>query len=236
MKVNDFLKHINKNQRSKLVDFLKSCDSRNTKLELVSGQLANTAQNDAGTLSFAICYQHIHSNGDRTWDFIVATDTMATKDKEEAFTYIRMDAEFVRCMLPAKEAKINFESEDNEKAGQIGTLTAKVEILQEKYNDTKEAYELVSSYLDSSNKEVSELSAWKSAHSGNYRNAGRPRKFDKFEQGRSIYVMHDKEHLSFRRIAELMDMSFSSARRLYQEYIDYQAQYGKKPDVSQRDT
>ncbi|MBQ1416059.1 MAG: hypothetical protein IIY91_01900, partial [Selenomonas sp.] len=181
MKVNDFLKHINKNQRSKLVDFLKSCDSRNTKLELVSGQLADTSQNDAGTLSLAICYQHIHSNGDRTWDFIVATDTMATKDKEEAFTYIRMDAEFVRCMLPAKEAKINFESEDNEKAGQIGTLTAKVEILQEKYNDTKEAYELVSSYLDSSNKEVSELSAWKSAHSGNYRNAGRPRKFDKFE-------------------------------------------------------
>ena len=234
MKVNDFLKHINKNQRSKLVDFLKSCDSRNTKLELVSGQLADTSQNDAGTLSLAICYQHIHSNGDRTWDFIVATDTMATKDKEEAFTYIRMDAEFVRCMLPAKEAKINFESE--EKAGQIGTLTAKVEILQEKYNDTKEAYELVSSYLDSSNKEVSELSAWKSAHSGNYRNAGRPRKFDKFEQGRSIYVMHDQEKVSFRRIAELMNMSYSSARRLYQEYIDYQAQYVKKPDVSQRDT
>ena len=233
MKVNDFLKHINKNQRIKLVDFLKNCNSHNTKLELVSGQLADTAPNDAGTLSLAICYQHIHSNGDRTWDFIVATDTMATKDKEEAFTYIRMDAEFVRCMLPAKEAKINFESE--EKAGQIGTLTAKVEILQEKYNDTKEAYELVSSYLDSSNKEVSELSAWKSAHSGNYRNAGRPRKFNKFEQGRSIYVMHDKEHLSFRRIAELMDMSFSSARRLYQEYIDYQEKYGKKTDVSQRD-
>lgn len=234
MKVNDFLKHINKNQRIKLVDFLKNCNSHNTKLELVSGQLADTAPNDAGTLSLAICYQHIHSNGDRTWDFIVATDTMATKDKEEAFTYIRMDAEFVRCMLPAKEAKINFESE--EKAGQIGTLTAKVEILQEKYNDTKEAYELVSSYLDSSNKEVSELSAWKSAHSGNYRNAGRPRKFDKFEQGRSIYVMHDQEKVSFRRIAELMNMSYSSARRLYQEYIDYQAQYVKKPDVSQRDT
>lgn len=234
MKVNDFLKHIKQKQRSNLVDFLKNCNSHNTKLELVSGQLADTAPNDAGTLSLAICYQHIHSNGDRTWDFIVATDTMATKDKEEAFTYIRMDAEFVRCMLPAKEAKINFESE--EKAGQIGTLTAKVEILQEKYNDTKEAYELVSSYLDSSNKEVSELSAWKSAHSGNYRNAGRPRKFDKFEQGRSIYVMHDQEKVSFRRIAELMNMSYSSARRLYQEYIDYQAQYVKKPDVSQRDT
>jgi leucyl-tRNA synthetase len=98
MKVNDFLKHINKNQRSKLVDFLKSCDSRNTKLELVSGQLADTSQNDAGTLSLAICYQHIHSNGDRTWDFIVATDTMATKDKEEAFTYIRIIYPLFPCL------------------------------------------------------------------------------------------------------------------------------------------
>ena len=228
MDIQELFDQINKSNRKKLVKYLQERNFSDTKIELVAGELHGTSKKDNGTISLALCCRNLYDNTGTTWDFIVATDTMATKDKEEAFTYIRMDAEFVRCMLPAKEAKINFESEDNEKAGQIGTLTAKVEILQEKYNDTKEAYELVSSYLDSSNKEVSELSAWKSAHSGNYRNAGRPRRFDKFEQGRSIYVMHDIEHLSFRKIAGLMDMSFSSARRLYQEYLEYLDKYGEK--------
>ena len=218
-----------------MVKYLQERNFSDTKIELVAGELHVTSKKDNGTISLALCCRNLYDNTGTTWDFIVITDKMATKDGDEEFNRIRMDAELVRCMLPSKEPKINFESVDNEKAGQIGTLTAKVEILQEKYNDTKEAYELVSSYLDSSNKEVSELSAWKSAHSGNYRNAGRPRKFDKCEQGRSIYVMHDKEQLSFRRIAELMDMSFSSARRLYQEYIDYQEKYGKNTDISQCD-
>jgi len=100
-----------------------------------------------------------------------------------------------------------------------------------RYDSTKEVYEQVSGYLDESRKQVSELSAWKLAHSGNYRNAGRPRKFDKFEQGHSIYLMHDKEYVSFRKIADLMNMSYSSARRLYQEYCDFINKYGTDEDI-----
>lgn len=228
MDIQELFDQINKSKRKKLVKYLQERNFSDTKIELLAGELQGTSKKDNGTISLALCCRNLYDNTGTTWDFIVITDTMATKDSDEEFNRIRMDAELVRCMLPSKEPKINFESVDNETAGQIGTLTARVEILQEKYNDTKETLELVSNYLNSSNKEVSELSAWKSAHSGNYRNAGRPRKFDKFDQGRSIYVMHDKEHLSFRRIAELMDMSFSSARRLYQEYLEYLDKYGEK--------
>ena len=59
MKILDFLNHINQNQRGKLVNFIQRYDFHNTKLELVSGQLAATIQDDAGTLSLAICCQHI---------------------------------------------------------------------------------------------------------------------------------------------------------------------------------
>ena len=228
MDIQELFDQINKSKRKKLVKYLQERNFSDTKIELVAGELHGTSKKDNGTISLALCCRNLYDNTGTTWDFIVITDKMATKDAEEEFNRIRMNAELVRCMLPAKEAKINFESLDNEKARQIGTLTARFEFLQEKYNDTKGTLELVSNYLDRSNKEVSELSAWKSAHSGNYRNAGRPRKFDKFDQGRSIYVMHDKEQLSFRKIAGLMDMSFSSARRLYQEYLEYLNKYGEK--------
>ena len=228
MDIQELFDQINKSKRKKLVKYLQDRNFSDTKIELLAGELQGTSKKDNGTISFALCCRNLYDSTGTTWDFIVITDKMATKDADEEFNCIRMEAELVRCMLPSKEPKINFESVDNEKAGQIGTLTARVEILQEKYNDTKETLELVSNYLDSSNKEVSELSAWKSAHSGNYRNAGRPRKFDKFDQGRSIYVMHDKEHLSFRKIAGLMDMSFSSARRLYQEYLEHLDKYREK--------
>ena len=233
MKILDFLNHINQNQRGKLVNFIQRYDFHNTKLELVSGQLAATIQDDAGTLSLAICCQHIPSNSDTTWDFIIVTDTMATKDADEVFTCIRMDAELVRLMLPPKRAEFNFES--NEHAEKAAALSVRLEMLQEKYNDTKGAYDLASEDLKETHKRMMELSAWKIEHSGNYRHAGRPRRFDKFEQGHSIYLMHDKENVSFRKIASLMNMSYSSARRLYQEYIDFHEKYGKKTDISQRD-
>ena len=107
-------------------------------------------------------------------------------------------------------------------------LKVQVEYWKEKYESMKELYELVNRYSDKYEKEASELSIWKEAHSGNYRNAGRPKKFDMLDQGYSIYVMHDKEFLSYRRIADLLNMSYTSARRLYKEYMEYQEQYGKK--------
>ncbi len=107
-------------------------------------------------------------------------------------------------------------------------LKVQVEYWKEKYESMKELYELVNKYSDKYEKEASELSIWKEAHSGNYRNAGRPKKFDMLDQGYSIYVMHDKEFLSYRKIADLLNMSYTSARRLYKEYMEYQEQYGKK--------
>lgn len=219
MDVQELLEKINKNKRGKLVTFLQERNFPDTKIELVAGNLPANDQKDTGTISLAICSHYLYDESGQTWDFIMVTDKMATNEAEEEFTPICMDAELVRFMLPPKRANFNFES--NDKAEKLNTLTVQFEHLQEKYNDTKEAYELTSKYLDNTQKEVSELSAWKSAHSGNYRNAGRPRKFDKFEQGRSIYIMHDKEFVPFRRIADLMNMSYSSARRLYLEYLEH---------------
>ena len=233
MDIQELLGQINQSKRNKLVKFLQERNFSDTRIVLIAGELQENSKKDFGTISLAICSHYIYDKSGQTWDFIVITDNMATQDKEEEFTNVCMDTELVRSMLPNKRAIFNFESGSDDKAEQIGSLSAKVEILQEKYNDTKETLELVSNYLDSSNKEVSELSAWKSAHSGNYRNAGRPRKFDKFDQGHSIYVMHDKENVSFRKIADLMNMSYSSARRLYNDYIDYINQYSNNPETSQ---
>lgn len=235
MNIQELFDQINQSKRPQLVKFLQERNLPDTKIELVAGNLQANNLKDTGTISLAVCSQYIYDRSGKTWDFIIITDKIATKEAAEVFTSIRMDAELVRLMLPHKRAEFNFESVNNDKAEKIGSLTAKVEILQEKYDSTKEVYEQVSGYLDESRKQVSELSAWKLAHSGNYRNAGRPRKFDKFEQGHSIYLMHDKENVSFRKIADLMNMSYSSARRLYHEYCDYQEKYGKETDVSQRD-
>lgn len=223
MDIQELFEQINKNQRPKLVKFLQERNFPDTKIELLAGDLQGAPRKDKGIISLAICCRYLYDNSGERWDFIVITDKMGTKDTEEEFTRIRMDAALVRCMLPPQKSKINFEP-----AGKIGALSAKVEILQEKYDSTKEVYELVSGYLDESRKQVSELSEWKSAHSGNYRNAGRPRKFDKIEQGHSIYIMHDRENVPFRRIADLMNMSYSSARRLYQEYLAYLDKSGEK--------
>ena len=231
MDIQELFEQINQSKRPQLVKFLKERNFADTKIQLVAGELQTNNRIDKGTISLAVCSRYIHDKSGETWDFIVITDKMATKDAEEVFSHIRMDAEVVRFMLPHKRAEFNFESVNNDKAEKIGSLTAKVEILQEKYESTKEVYEQVSGYLDESRKQVSELSAWKLAHSGNYRNAGRPRKFDKFEQGHSIYLMHDKEYVSFRKIADLMNMSYSSARRLYQEYCDFINKYGTDEDI-----
>ena len=107
-------------------------------------------------------------------------------------------------------------------------LKVQVEYWKEKYESMKELYELVNKYSNKYEKEASELSIWKEAHSGNYRNAGRPKKFDMLDQGYSVYVMHDKEGVSYRKIADLLNMSYTSARRLYKEYMEYQETYGKK--------
>ena len=107
-------------------------------------------------------------------------------------------------------------------------LKVQVEYWKEKYESMKELYELVNKYSDKYEKEASELSIWKEAHSGNYRNAGRPKKFDMLDQGYSVYVMHDKEGVSYRKIAGLLNMSYTSARRLHKEYMEYQETYGKK--------
>lgn len=222
---------INQSKRPKLVKFLQERNYPDTKIELIAGTLQANNRKDTGTISLAVCSHYIYDKSGQAWDFIIITDKMATKEAAEVFTSIRMDAELVRLMLPHKRAEFNFESVNNDKAEKIGSLTAKVEILQEKYDSTKEVYEQVSGYLDESRKQVSELSAWKLAHSGNYRNAGRPRKFDKFEQGHSIYLMHDKEYVSFRKIADLMNMSYSSARRLYQEYCDFINKYGTDENI-----
>ncbi|TYZ20224.1 hypothetical protein [Selenomonas ruminis] len=227
MVIQELFEQINQNKRKKLVKFLQERTFPDTKIELIAGDLQGASRKDQGTISLALCCPRLYNNSGRRWDFIVITDKMASKDAEEEFTRLRMDAELVRCMLPQSEAEIKFESDKDDKIRQIGTLSVKVEMLQEQYNSVKEGYELVSGYLDESNKEVLELSAWKSAHSGNYRNAGRPRKFDKFEKGRSIYIMHDKENMPFRKIADLMNMSYSSARRIYLEYRAHIDKYGE---------
>jgi hypothetical protein len=220
MDIQELFDQINKSKRKKLVKFLQERNFSDTKIELIAGELQGVNQKDKGTISLALCCRYLYDVSGTTWDFIIITDKIATKDAEEEFTHIRMNADLVHSMLPTKRTIINYESVGYGNAEELGILTARMEVLQEKYKDTKESLELVSSYLDSSNKEVSELSAWKSAHSGNYRNAGRPRKLNKFEHGYSIYIMHHKEKLSFRRIADLMDISYSSSRRLYQEYLE----------------
>ncbi len=233
MDIQELFDQINQSKRPKLVKFLQERNLPDTKIALVAGNLQANSLKDTGTISLAVCSHYIYDKSGETWDFIVITDKMATEDADEAFTCISMDAEVVRFMLPNKRVEINFESDDNsEKAA---ALSARLEMLQERYHDTKGAYDLASENLKEYHKQVLELSEWKIEHSGNYRHAGRPRKFDKFEQGHSIYLMHDRENVPFRKIADLMNMSYSSARRLYQEYCDYQEKYGKKTDVSRLD-
>ena len=231
MDIKGLLGQINQSKRPKLVKFLKERNFTDTKIQLVEGELQSNNQMDKGTISLALCSHYIYDKSGQTWDFIVITDKMATKDADEEFNSVSMDAEVVRFMLPNKSAEINFES--NSIAEKAAALSVRVEILQERFNGTKEAYDSASETLKEYHKEIMELSAWKIDHSGNYRNAGRPRKFNKFDQGESIYTMHKKENLSFRKIADLMDMSYSSARRLYQEYIDYIKQYSNNPETSQ---
>ena len=231
MNIKELLDQLNQSKRPQLVKFLQERNFTDTKIQLVEGELQSNNQMDKGTISLAVCSRYIYDKSGKTWDFIVITDKMATKDAEEEFTSISMDAEVVRFMLPNKSADINFES--NEDAEKAAALSVRLEMLQERFNGTKEAYDSASETLKEYHKQIMELSAWKIDHSGNYRNAGRPRRFDKFEQGHSIVVMHDKEQLSFRRIAELMNMSYSSARRLYQEYLDFQKKYGNETDKFQ---
>ena len=231
MNIKELLDQLNQSKRPQLVKFLQERNFTDTKIQLVEGELQSNNQMDKGTISLALCSHYIYDKSGQTWDFIVITDKMATKDADEEFNSVSMDAEVVRFMLPNKSAEINFES--NSIAEKAAALSVRVEILQERFNGTKEAYDSATETLKEYHKEIMELSAWKIDHSGNYRNAGRPRRFDKFEQGHSIYVMHDKELLSFRRIAELMNMSYSSARRLYQEYIEFQKQYGNETDKFQ---
>lgn len=231
MDIQELLDQINQRKRQKLVQFLQERNFADTKIQLVAGDLQSNSQMDNGTISLAVCSHYIYDKSNQTWDFIVVTDKMATKDAEEEFMSIRMDAELVRIMLPSQRAEFNFES--HEHAEKAAALSVRLEMLQEKYNDTKWAYDLASEDLKETHKRMMELSAWKTEHSGNYRNAGRPRKFDKFDQGHSIYVMHDKENVSFRKIADLMNMSYSSARRLYNDYIDYIKQYSNNPETSQ---
>ena len=231
MNIKELLDQLNQSKRPQLVKFLQERNFTDTKIQLVEGELQSNNQMDKGTISLAVCSRYIYDKSGKTWDFIVITDKMATKDAEEEFTSISMDAEVVRFMLPNKSADINFES--NEDAEKAAALSVRLEMLQERFNGTKEAYDSATETLKEYHKEIMELSAWKIDHSGNYRNAGRPRRFDKFEQGHSIVVMHDKEQLSFRRIAELMNMSYSSARRLYQEYLDFQKKYGNETDKFQ---
>ncbi len=225
MNIKELLDQLNQSKRPQLVKFLQERNFTDTKIQLVEGELQSNNQMDKGTISLALCSHYIYDKSGQTWDFIIITDKMATKDTDEEFNSVSMDAEVVRIMLPKERAKINLKSDNNsEKAA---ALSVRLGILQERFNGTKKAYDSASETLKEYHKQIMELSAWKIDHSGNYRNAGRPRRFDKFEQGHSIYVMHDKELLSFRRIAELMNMSYSSARRLYQEYIAFQEQYGK---------
>ena len=231
MNIKELLDQLNQSKRPQLVKFLQERNFTDTKIQLVAGELQPTPRKDKGTISLAVCSHYIHDKSGKTWDFIVITDKMATKDAEEDFNSVSMDAEVVRFMLPNKSADINFES--NEDAEKAAALSVRLEMLQERFNGTKEAYDSASETLKEYHKQIMELSAWKIDHSGNYRNAGRPRRFDKFEQGHSIVVMHDKEQLSFRRIAELMNMSYSSARRLYQEYLDFQKKYGNETDKFQ---
>lgn len=231
MDIKELLDQINQSKRPKLVKFLKERNFTDTKIQLVKGELQPNSQMDMGTISLAVCSHYIYDKSGKTWDFIIITDKMATKDADEVFSHIRMDAEVVRFMLPSPRAEFNFESNTN--TDKAAALSVKLEMLQEKYNDTKGAYDLASEDLKETHKRMMELSAWKIEHSGNYRNAGRPRKFDKFDQGHSIYVMHDKENVSFRKIADLMNMSYSSARRLYNDYIDYIKQYSNNPETSQ---
>jgi len=231
MNIKELLDRINQSKRPQLVQFLQERNFTDTKIKLVEGELQSNNQMDKGTISLALCSHYIYDKSGQTWDFIVITDKMATKDTDEKFNSVSMDAEVVRIMLPKERAKINLKSDNNsEKAA---ALSVRLEILQERFNGTKEAYDSASETLKEYHKQIMELSAWKIDHSGNYRNAGRPRRFDKFEQGHSIVVMHDKEQLSFRRIAELMNMSYSSARRLYQEYINFQKKYGNETDKFQ---
>ena len=231
MDIKELLDQINQSKRPQLVKFLQERNFTDTKIQLVTGELQPNSQTDMGTISLAVCSHYIYDKSGKTWDFIVITDKMATKDADEEFNSVSMDAEVVRFMLPNKSAEINFES--NSIAEKAAALSVRVEILQERFNGTKEAYDSASETLKEYHKEIMELSAWKIDHSGNYRNAGRPRKFNKFDQGESIYTMHKKENLSFRKIADLMDMSYSSARRLYQEYIDYIKQYSNNHETSQ---
>lgn len=233
MDIKELLDQINQSKRPKLVKFLKERNFTDTKIQLVTGELQPNSQTDMGTISLAVCSHYIYDKSGKTWDFIIITDKMATKDADEVFSYIRMDAEVVRFMLPSPRAEFNFESNTN--TDKAAVLSVRLEMLQEKYDDTKGAYDLISENLKETHEKVLELSAWKIEHSGNYRNAGRPRKFDKFDQGHSIYVMHDKENVSFRKIADLMNMSYSSARRLYNDYIDYIKQYSNNPETSQND-
>lgn len=107
-------------------------------------------------------------------------------------------------------------------------LTVQVEHWKQQYEVMKEVCEHLREYSEEQHKQILELSAWKIDHSGNYRNAGRHRRFKTFDQGYSVYIMHDKEGVSYRRIADLLDMSYSSARRLYKEYVEFEKKYGKK--------
>ena len=224
MRMADLLDQINKNKRKKLVKFLKERNYSDTRLELIGGDLYGNGRKDFGTLTIAICSHNIYDESGETWDFFILTDTMGTKELEEKFFKVRMNPEVVKAMLPP-----NLQSQDHggiHDAKEMGALQARVEILQQERDSLKDAFQQVEGFWKDSSKEASELSLWKSAHSGNYRHAGRKRKFSSVNQGESIYKMHVNEKVSFRKIAEIMNMSYSSARRLYQEYVEYQKKYG----------
>lgn len=225
MQIKELLEQINQSKRKKLVKFLQDRDFSDTKIKLLAGDLKATGRKDKGTISLAICSHYIYDKSGKTWDFIIVTDKMATKEEEESFSMVSMDAEVVRIMLPPLQ-KASIDESCSSDIENIGVLKYKVEHLQQEYDTLKRAYELVNGYLDSSNKQVAELSSWKSSHSGNYRHAGRPKKFSEVDQGESIYKMHTVEKLSFRKIAEVMDMSYSSTRRLYQNYVNLKEKLG----------
>ncbi len=216
----DLLDQINKSKRKKLVKFLKERNFSDTRLELIEGDLYGNGRKDFGTLTIAICSHNIYDVSGEKWDFFILTDTMGTKEIEEKFFEVQMNPKVVKAMLPPK-----LQSQDHGGSydpNELGILRARVDFLEKERDRLKESFQQVDGYWKDSSKKASELSLWKSAHSGNYRNAGRKRKFSSVNQGESIYKMHDKEKLSFRKIAEVLGMSYSSARRLYQEYIEDQ--------------
>ena len=163
------------------------------------------------------CSHALYDETGKTWEFKIIIDSMERKDCPEEFDTTTIKPSLVWDMLP--EYVNQLDSVRDRDPAEMGAMQEKIDNLQQELDSLKEAYQQIDGYWKESSKKASELSLWKSAHSGNYRNARRKKKYSSVDQGESIYKMHDKENVSFRKIAAILRMSYSSARRLYQEYL-----------------